>query len=1193
MIAPPEGVTLGELLGRGTFGDVYRASEGGFACAAKRLRVTTPQSILRFKREFRVLAELDHPNLVSSRRLVQAGSDDWWLLMELVEGLDLLTWLRRDSPEAPNCEPTWDGSSDGAPPPSTSPAEPSSLPAAREAAGDRWRSALRQLADGLDALHARGSVHRDVKPGNVRVTAEGRVVLLDFGLVGDPDAPDGATAERLGTPAYMAPEQTAGLSAGPAADWYAVGALLYQAVLGELPGYADGAVRERLAPISDPALRALVADLLERDPARRAGSAQVRAWTGAVASFPTPGSAFVGREREIEALRLAWRDVRAGDPRLVFVAGESGVGKTALVEQHLSTRGDALVLRSRGRPQESVPLRVVDGLVDRLSTWLARIGPHAAHFAPRDLGCLLTLFPALRVAGFPPTTRDRAVPGDPIEVGIRGREALRELLGRVALERPLALVVDDAQWSDSESAALCAGLVGPGGGAPGLLLVVVHRAEERDSAALRAFAALRAPDLSIEVGPLAEAAGRELARQRLPDEPAEVRDAVVAEARGNTFFLEQLLREREACPGVLPAFADVVRRAVERLRPDEVELLRLVCVAGHPVDEPLLGALLGAGTDLRRVVRTLHRAGMLRPTGERWTQVEPFHDRVAETVLAGLGDAERRAYHARFAEMLDLQLDPERVALHAARAGLSARSLAAALLAARRAEEVLAFARAADWYARAAECVNDDDEARGHRARQAAMLRQAGRLADAGRAFVELAERGPHDERAALLVNGAECLIKSREYTGGRALLAAAIATTGVRLPRARLPTLLGATLRICLRGLATAFRRLPRLPASSVSGTRIRAGLAGLGLMEHDPLLAWWLVSLAGWQAERVGDWETSERAAIFTSGIGAFGPAWLLRRSRRDLERRVTRTVSPEARLDVQMFLCLCTIFEGDLAGLELHSVRALTLADELAGQGWFQETCTRGLRLWGHAWTGDHRGDAEAVEEHIARAAAQGEHVLVLHLTAWRGLMLIVDDAPEAAAEATGPVYRHWESERGTLQEVWYLSSWTNIQLYGRFALADAWRRTSPRWDALERTGFLRGYLVVEAALTRRNLLAAALPHLDDGERRRAFVELDGLRRTLARSRVRLAAPCVAMCDCLIEASNGRMDAARQAASRAAYLAEAQGMLAMASAYRWVVAGMAGGDAPLEAEVLRSLGWRHPENAARFLAPGPWWA
>ncbi len=87
-------------------------------------------------------------------------------------------------------------------------------------------------------MHESGRLHRDIKPPNVLVTADDRVKLLDFGLVAELEVgrrPTGVSVQMIGTPAYMAPELANGDQGSPAADWYSVGVMLYQALAGELP----------------------------------------------------------------------------------------------------------------------------------------------------------------------------------------------------------------------------------------------------------------------------------------------------------------------------------------------------------------------------------------------------------------------------------------------------------------------------------------------------------------------------------------------------------------------------------------------------------------------------------------------------------------------------------------------------------------------------------------------------------------------------------------------------------------------------------------------------------------------------------------------------------------------------------------------------------------------------------------------
>ncbi len=205
--------------------------------AFKVMNLASAATILRFKREFRTLLGVAHPNLVTLYELIFDGKT-WFLTMELLEGVNFLQYVRGEARSVDH-EIEASATIGQGPPAVASGHDQSSTTGATETA--RWirlREATRQLATGIAWLHAAGKLHRDIKPTNVIVTREGRVVLLDFGLVAEQglDGHHHSTEHNiLGTAAYMAPEQAAGLPVSSAADWYSVGVMLFEALTGRLP----------------------------------------------------------------------------------------------------------------------------------------------------------------------------------------------------------------------------------------------------------------------------------------------------------------------------------------------------------------------------------------------------------------------------------------------------------------------------------------------------------------------------------------------------------------------------------------------------------------------------------------------------------------------------------------------------------------------------------------------------------------------------------------------------------------------------------------------------------------------------------------------------------------------------------------------------------------------------------------------
>jgi len=225
-------------LGRGASGTVYRVYDRARSAfvAVKVLSHVDPATLFSFKSEFRTLADLTHPNLLRLYELVLSG-EQWLLTMELVEGRDFLKYVRRsehgpdlDSIGAYEPKTLVDTIGDSgyrrSDPSQAAPNDGAASTAALRVASpsvdlDRLRHALRQLCEGLHALHRSGRLHRDLKPANVLVHDDSeRLVICDFGLVVDGDRPIHVARASHG-PALERSERLVcgGRDALPRADW--------------------------------------------------------------------------------------------------------------------------------------------------------------------------------------------------------------------------------------------------------------------------------------------------------------------------------------------------------------------------------------------------------------------------------------------------------------------------------------------------------------------------------------------------------------------------------------------------------------------------------------------------------------------------------------------------------------------------------------------------------------------------------------------------------------------------------------------------------------------------------------------------------------------------------------------------------------------------------------------------------------
>ncbi|MFO0577999.1 MAG: AAA family ATPase [Polyangia bacterium] len=591
---------------------------------------------LRLAQEFRTLASMRHPHIVS---VLDYGFDEArqpFYTMELLVGASPLL----------------------------------------QGAGqplDAQVTLLAQLLRALCYLHRRGVLHRDLKPANLLVLTGPRgptLKVLDFGLALARERANLARGEISGTLGFLAPEVLLGAPPSEAADLFAAGAVAYQLLTGR-PAFTardDGVLlADVLAGRVDPApLRSsgrvgdVVARLLARAPEDRFPSAADALAALAEASGQPlltedralrdsflHAARFVGRERESAILRRALAEAAHGRGSTWLIGGASGIGKSRLIDE---LRAQALVqgvLTARGQAatSSSRPYRVFQDALRLLRL----------HVELTDLeaGVLRPLLPELDGRRRPPAAEVPVLDAQGTQQ--RVLRVITAMLSR--LDQPLLLLLEDLQWADAQSLALLQHLTQSAATRP-LLLVGTYRDDEAprlpslipDSHALK-LARLSPPSVAALSESILGPPGRR----------ADLLSLLEKETEGNAFFLVEVLRAlaeqagglSAVATGPLPAqvFSGGVRAVLER-RLDAVPLwarlgLRQCAVLGRRLD---LQALPRFVPTPERFLQACADAGVLEVADDTW---HFSHDKLRERILESLAPEEAAALHRDVAEALE------------------------------------------------------------------------------------------------------------------------------------------------------------------------------------------------------------------------------------------------------------------------------------------------------------------------------------------------------------------------------------------------------------------------------------------------------------------------------------------------------------------------------------------------------------
>ncbi|RMG78053.1 MAG: serine/threonine-protein kinase PknK [Chloroflexi bacterium] len=643
---------LQNTIGRGGMGVVYRAIDhltGQLVALKQVIAQDTPNLMdsengggrhfrLALAQEFKLLASLHHPYIIEVK---DYGFDDQnhqpYFTMELLENAYPITQVTQNS----------------------------SL--------QEKLTYLVQMLQALTYLHRRGILHRDLKPANVLVF-QGQIKVLDFGLstMQDRNTSQSSITQTAGTIAYLAPEVLMGSTPSESADLYAVGMIAYEILANQYP-FNDASVATLINDVihtypdcsqldisADLAL--VIERLIQKDPEARYPTAR-DAIHALETAYGTPlltntiatresflqSARLIGRDSELYQLHTSLKNAQAGIGSAWLIGGESGVGKSRLLDElrNLAMVNGALVMRDYSSHEAQTPYHSWRAILQ----WLGLL----TDLNPADAGLIKLLVPDI----FTLPTHDPKTASElePDKIEARLLHMLEQML--IAQNQPIVIILEDLHWASSESLSLFAHLAGMTKDLP-LVLIGSYRDDERPN-----LPALL-PDIPvIKLNRLNDQDIAQLSKAMLGEagKQADVINLLQQETKGNVFFLIEVVRTLAADAGDLEQIGhitlpqnvfsggiqQIITRRLSFIPQQYQHPLCYAAAIGRQQDLKLLSHIL-PDLNIEHFLAECANAAVFEIRDGVWQFV---HDKLRDGVLATIAPQDLRDIHHQIAQAIE------------------------------------------------------------------------------------------------------------------------------------------------------------------------------------------------------------------------------------------------------------------------------------------------------------------------------------------------------------------------------------------------------------------------------------------------------------------------------------------------------------------------------------------------------------